>query len=153
MATEPSPAIDQECVEGYLFHRPPLRILIFRRPPQRGSIWAPVSGKVEVVDADYLSALRRELIEETGFDQVKRIFPLDWEVIFPSEGQRWRLHAFGVELDEARPPTLSAEHEEFAWLPADEASRRLHYPDNREALARLLSYIDRASSPNGSPNV
>ncbi|MGA7923345.1 MAG: NUDIX domain-containing protein [Thermoplasmata archaeon] len=153
MASEPPPSIDQECVEGYVFHRPPLQILLFRRPPDRGNIWAPVSGKVEATDSDYPSALRRELLEETGFDQVNRVFPLDWEVIFPMEGQRWRLHAFGVELHKVSVPTLSSEHAEFAWLSADDASRRLHYPDNREALARLLAFLDREGPPKAPPTV
>ena len=138
--------IDQECVEGYLFHRPPFRLLLLRRPPSRGRIWVPVSGKVEATDADYSSALAREVREETGFGSYVRIFPLDWEVLFEGpDGARWRLHAFGVELDRAVAPVLSSEHEAFEWVTAEEALHKLHYEDNREAVRRLRDIV--AASP------
>jgi len=59
--------ISKECVEGYLFAFPPLELLLFRRPPARGRIWVPVSGKVEPSDQDFRTALCREVEEETGF--------------------------------------------------------------------------------------
>jgi len=142
------PAIDQECVEGYLFVRAPLRILLLRRPPARGSIWAPVSGKVDAADASLESALRRELREETGFDAPEALLDLDWRVPFVGpDGRRWRLHAYGVELERPGAPVLSVEHVEFAWLPWDRARSRLHYEDNREAVDRLVA---RVASPHGS---
>jgi 8-oxo-dGTP pyrophosphatase MutT (NUDIX family) len=132
------PAIDQECVEGYLYVAAPRRLLLLRRPPDRGSIWAVVSGKVEPTDPDLASALRREVAEETGFVQVRRMFPLDWEVVFEGPtGGRWRLHGFGVELPVPAVPRLSPEHVAAEWVPFDEAERRLHYPDNRDAVGRL----------------
>jgi 8-oxo-dGTP pyrophosphatase MutT (NUDIX family) len=147
------PPIAQECVEGYVYCRAPPRLLILRRPPARGRIWAPVSGKVDPGDADYPSALRRELAEETGFREFARIFPLDWEVPFTGpDGRPWRLHAYGVELDAPEEPRLSDEHEAFAWVPMAEAIGRLHYEDNKEAVRRLV----RGLAPGGAfapPNV
>lgn len=135
-----SPAI-QECVEGYVYRRDPLRLLVLRRPPHRGNIWVPVSGKVEASDRDFEYALRRELAEETGFTEFRGFFSLDWEVTFDGPDHRpWRLHAFGVELDRERTPRLSEEHEAFEWVSPEEALHRLHYPDNREAVAKLLQH-------------
>jgi 8-oxo-dGTP pyrophosphatase MutT (NUDIX family) len=136
------PPIAQECVEGYLFASTPLRLLLLRRPPSRGQIWVPVSGKVDPADRDYPSALRRELAEETGFVAFRRFFDLDWEVVFEgAPGKPWRLHAFAVELDRPLPPRLSDEHEAYAWVSAREALARLHYSDNRDAVGRLLERI------------
>jgi 8-oxo-dGTP pyrophosphatase MutT (NUDIX family) len=112
-----------------------------------------VSGKVDPGDRDYPSALRRELGEETGWHDFLRVFPLGWEVPFTGPDDRlWRLHAFGVELDGPRPPTLSAEHEAFEWLPFSAAIERLHYEDNREAVRRLAAILDRPADAQ-PPNV
>ncbi len=138
----PDPVIARECVEGYLFAASPLALLIFRRPPARGRIWVPVSGKVEPADADLESALRRELREETGLVAPRRVLSLDWHVPFPADnGETWRLHAYAVEVDPGFAPRLSAEHEAAEWVAPDEARRRLHYEDNRAAVDRLLAAI------------
>ncbi|HUI38638.1 MAG TPA: NUDIX domain-containing protein [Thermoplasmata archaeon] len=148
MAGEPR-EVEQECVEAYLFHGRPPRLLVLRRPPVRGSLWVPVSGKVEATDPDFESALRRELREETGFRHPTRVFPLDWDVEFDGpDGRRWRLHAFGVELPEEATPELSPEHDAFAWVDADEARARLHYEDNREAVVQLIARLGR-ETPGG----
>ena len=137
MSAELGP-VARECVEGYVFVPHPFRVLVLRRPPGRGGFWVPVSGKVEPEDADWEAALRRELREETGFDAPRRIDPLDWHVPFrASNGEVWRLHAYSVELERTAPPTLSDEHDAFAWVEPEEAIRRLHFEDNREAVRRL----------------
>jgi 2-(3-amino-3-carboxypropyl)histidine synthase len=139
-------AVDQECVEGYLFARSPLRVLLFRRPPKRGRIWVPVSGKVDPKDRDLVSALRRELAEETGLDESRSPASLDWSVRFEGpDGRRWRLHSFGVEVPSTFVPRLSREHDAFAWLEPERARERLYYSDNREALDRLLDRVARES--------
>lgn len=136
------PRIAQECIEGYIFLRDPLRILLFRRRPSRGRIWVPIQGKVDPSDRSLHAALYRELAEETGFQTFRSVAPLRWVVRFRGlDGKLWRLHAFSVELPQRRRPRLNEEHEAFAWLEAPEALRRLHFPDNRVALRRLLRRI------------
>ena len=138
----PTEPIARECVEGYLFATGPFELLIFRRPPARGRFWVPISGKVEPSDADLESALRRELLEETGLDRPRRVVPLDWHVPFRADnGESWRLHAYAVEVDHDFVPRLSAEHESAEWVGPDEARRRLHFPDNQEAVVRLLARV------------
>ncbi len=141
--TEPPGEIHRECVEGYLFATPPFEILLFRRPPSRGRIWVPVSGKTEPGDRDFESALARELKEETGLVAPVRTFPLDWHVTFTADnGETWRLHAYGVEVPRSFRPRLSAEHEAWGWFAAAEAAELLHYPDNREAAALLVRSLE-----------
>lgn len=137
------PPIDREVVEGYLYAADPLRLLLFRRPPERGGIWVPISGKVEPTDPTFEAALRRELREETGLEDARALFPLEWEVTFdaPNAKEVWRLHAFGVEVPAGWTPTLSPEHDAFEWVTVSEAVGRLHYGDNREALARLVERL------------
>jgi 8-oxo-dGTP pyrophosphatase MutT (NUDIX family) len=146
---EPEGPVARECVEGYLFSRPPLRLLIFRRPPSRGLIWVPISGKVEPADPDLEAALRRELSEETGLPRPRSVTSLDWHVRFRADnGEVWRLHAYAVEVPALFEPRLSAEHEASAWVDPDEAKRRLHYEDNRAAVDRLVRQFGPAVSPN-----
>jgi lipoyl(octanoyl) transferase len=141
VAEAPGP-VARECVEGYLFARPSLELLLFRRPPARGRIWVPISGKVDPGDAGFEAALRRELEEETGLARPVDVLPLDWHVTFRADnGETWRLHAFAVEVPREFRPRLSSEHEAFEWVSPDEAVRRLHYPDNREAIPVLLRRI------------
>lgn len=146
MAAAPGP-IDRECVEGYLYAVDPIEILLFRRPAARGHIWVPISGKVEPTDPDLESALRRELAEETGLARPRRLVALDWHVPFRADnGETWRLHAYAVEVERTFVPHLSAEHETAEWVTPDVAAERLHYQDNREAVARLLERIAPAPS-------
>ena len=137
--SDPLGPVVRECVEGYLYAEPPLELLLFRRPPTRGRIWVPISGKVDPSDADLESALRRELEEETALSAPVAVEPLDWHVPFRADnGETWRLHAYGVRVDRAFRPRLSPEHESYEWVPPEEAVRRLHYEDNREAVLRLV---------------
>lgn len=148
------PAIDQECVEAYLFVRNPLQVLVLRRPPRRGRIWVPVSGKVDPSDATPEDAIQREVSEETRLGGHGPPIPLDWQVRFEGpDGRRWRLHAYAVELGEALEPTLSDEHDDFAWLSPAAARDRLYFSDNRAALDRLVERLDRIPpAPVGPQN-
>ncbi len=140
--------VAQECVEGYLFATPPLELLVFRRPPSRGSIWVPVSGKVDSTDPDLPSALRRELAEETGLRDTGELMDLDWQVRFEGPDHRtWRLHAFGAPVPRSFSPALSAEHDASEWVSVGEARRRLHYEDNRAAVDRLVERLGSARPP------
>jgi lipoyl(octanoyl) transferase len=135
----PGEPVARECVEGYLFREPPFELLLLRRPPARGSIWVPVSGKVDPGDVSLEAAVRREVAEETGLETPRRVFPLDWSVPFRADnGEVWRLHAFGVEVPPEFSPKLSPEHEAWEWAGLRAALDRLHYPDNREAAARVF---------------
>lgn len=140
--------VDQECVEGYIYVAAPLALLLLRRPPARGGFWVPVSGKVDPTDPDFASALRREVVEETGFVPVRPVEPLDWSVRFEGpDGGRWRLHAFAIELDARYAPALSPEHDAYRWSSLAEAQSTLHFPDNREAARRLLDRLVGRPSP------
>jgi len=145
---DPLGPVTRECVEGYLFAAPPLALLLFRRPPSRGRIWVPVSGKVETGDGDFRSALCRELEEETGLtSRPEELIDLDWHVPFVADnGETWRLHAFALRVPRTFLPRLSPEHEGAEWVPVEVALRRLHFEDNRQAVERLRARAFRSPS-------
>jgi lipoyl(octanoyl) transferase len=138
-------------VEGYLFVRQPFKVLLFRRPPSRGRIWVPISGKVDPEDRNYSTALRREIREETGLTRFRRVTPLRWVYRWRGTDRGiWRLHAFAVELPSRRFPRLSPEHDAFEWLEPSVAVKRLHYRDNRAALRRLMRAVHHGPGPRKS---
>jgi len=139
VAAGASGPVARECVEAYLYANPPLEILVFRRPPARGRIWVPVSGKVDPGDRDFPAAIVRELEEETGLRaRTEELLDLDWHVPFTADnGETWRLHAFALRVPRSFEPRLSAEHEAAEWLSFEEAVHRLHFEDNRAAVLRL----------------
>jgi len=98
--------------------------------------WRMVGGKIEPGEAAWQAALR-ELREETGRDPVRA-----WTVPSVNAFYEWQtdqlnlIPAFAAELD--ADPALDDEHTAFAWLPAEDAASRLHWPEQR----RLLHLID-----------
>ncbi|MDE2045481.1 MAG: NUDIX domain-containing protein [Thermoplasmata archaeon] len=134
----------QPCVEGFVFVRSPFRLLLLKRTAMRGGFWQSVSGRVEPSDPSLEAAVRREVREETQFTKVGPVIDLHWEYVFEGRHHRpWKVHAFGVEVPDARPPVISSEHEAYRWCRSGEALATLFWPDNREALRRLLAVVGR----------
>lgn len=129
-----------DCVEGYVFARGPPRFLLLKRSPARGGFWQSVSGRVETWDPSFRDAVVREVREETGFTDLRSVDDLGWGLEFPGpvSGRPLRSHCFSVEVPSPRPPRLSDEHVEHRWCTTGEALSLLYWPDNREALRRLL---------------
>ncbi|MEQ1871465.1 MAG: NUDIX domain-containing protein [Vicinamibacterales bacterium] len=131
---------------------------VFRR--REMEMWQAVSGGGEGAETP-LDAARRETREETGIDSSDGWVRLDAQAsipssVFGSAGQ-WPLdlfvvpeYAFGVRVAEPAV-TLSAEHRECAWLPFDEAHRRLTWDSNRVALWELNCRV-RGLSPREAPD-
>lgn len=120
---------------------PQLEILLLKRPPERGSLWQPVTGKVEPEDTDTLAAARRELAEETGIRIRGDLEDLDYEFRFSKKGTPVRERLLAACVEAPAPVTLSPEHVDFAWLPPDAARDRLEWEIHRRGLGRLLQRL------------
>lgn len=128
--------------------------LVLRRAPGRlyAGTWRTVGGKIETGETAWQAALR-ELHEETGHAPGPRDTPGDgafWTVPSVNTFYEWThdrinlVPAFAAEL--AADPVLCAEHDAFAWLPAEDAAARLAWPEPRRLLA-LAEATRRAGVP------
>ncbi len=114
-----------------------------RKPP---GFWQSVTGSLEWGELPDQAA-RREVIEETGitagvlknlhWTQIYEILPAFGRVYAPGITHN-RENAFALKLESRVPVALSpAEHEQFRWLPADEALATASSHTNRAVIQHL----------------
>ncbi|HUN65641.1 MAG TPA: NUDIX domain-containing protein [Bacteroidota bacterium] len=123
------------CVFRFAGNRP--EYLLLRRvddEPLYPGLWQYITGSLEEGERAADGALR-ELREETGFVPVGF-----WRAPYVHSFYDDRYDAiqavplFAAQAAPGQAPRLSAEHDEFLWLSAGEASRKLVWPGQREGL-------------------
>ena len=104
-------------------------------------LWQFVTGSIEEGEHAAVAA-KRELKEETGFEPLSM-----WVVPYVNSFYDNRRDAifldpvFAAEVEHGTEPILSAEHEEFEWLPHEKARQCLVWPGQREALRIVQEYF------------
>ena len=114
--------------------------LVAHRSPEGGAYWHAIAGGVEEGE-EWEAAAVRELREETGLE-VERLGPIgeytyareEWE---STPGLKVEVHAFLVDVPAGWEPTLDHEHDEYRWLPRDEAAMLLFWPEPAALLRSL----------------
>lgn len=125
--------------------------LLLRRLPSRGGFWQGVTGGVEGQES-LADAARRELIEETRLLPIM-LQSIDYSYSYPmDEGLRQshpeaseiEEHVFFAQVDgESEPLIDPEEHDRFIWCGLEEAIGLLHWPENKDALARVEEHLRR----------
>lgn len=141
------PHITSRFVDCHVFRHTPEGqeewLMLRRAPGFLGGSWQMVSGTIEGAEKAYQCA-QRELHEETGLrplhfyqaSYVNRFYLAATDEIVLSP-------VFAAEVDPEAEVRLSGEHTEFAWVPWQEAMRRLPWPGQRKALAVIREqFID-----------
>jgi 8-oxo-dGTP pyrophosphatase MutT (NUDIX family) len=118
--------------------------LLLRRAadePVHPGIWQIITGTAHERETA-LAAARRELQEET------LLTPLHfWVVPHVTSFYDHRRDAvmmipfFAAQTERAKEPTLSREHDDYTWLPLDQALRRLVWPGQRQGVEVVSQYI------------
>jgi 8-oxo-dGTP pyrophosphatase MutT (NUDIX family) len=114
--------------------------LVALRSQKSGGYWHTIAGTVESGEA-YRAAALRELHEETGLAAAE-LLPLGeftyvrepWE---EEPGLRVHVRAYLVDVERAWEPELNEEHDEYRWLPREEAAELLYWPEPAALLRSL----------------
>ena len=120
-------------------------LLLHRAPnTQYAGQWRMVGGKIEAGEAAWEAGLR-EVKEETGHAPSQF-----WTVPSVNTFYEWQadrinlIPAFAAALP--NDPVLDDEHDDFVWLPAQEAARRLAWPE-QQRLLRVADQLLRDGIP------
>jgi 8-oxo-dGTP pyrophosphatase MutT (NUDIX family) len=104
--------------------------LVVHRSPQNEAYWHQIAGGVESGET-FAEAAVRELREETGLDA--RVDPLDC----PFQYDGIRVETFIADAPPDWEPMLDWEHDEYRWLPREEAAELLFWPEPAALLRSL----------------
>ena len=130
-------------VEAIIFRRNSNRIeyLLLKRLPERNGFWQPVTGGVEEGET-LTEALRREIREETGIENLVRVIEDIYYFEF-SDPNLNKEYVFGVEVASTEVVVLDGEeHSEYRWCGIKDALQLLSWKENKEALEKLNTILD-----------
>jgi len=120
-----------------------LFLLLKRRKDEKlyPGIWQYITGSIEEKEKAADAAIR-ELKEETGFSpQNFWVVPHVNAFYDPDYDSMNLLALFAAQVRPGEEPLLSSEHEEFLWLPLNEALNKLVWPGQREGLRIVQDHI------------
>jgi dATP pyrophosphohydrolase len=129
-------------VEAIIFRRNSNRIeyLLLKRLPERNGFWQPVTGGVEEGET-LTEALRREIREETGIENLVRVIEDIYYFEF-SDPNLNKEYVFGVEVSSTEVVVLDGEeHSEYKWCSIKDALQLLNWKENKEALEKLNTML------------
>ncbi len=116
--------------------------LLLKRTPERGGFWQPVTGGIQEGEG-FLEAAKRELLEETGIDEVKKWFEdvHSFEFEF-NGGHGWtKEHVFAAQVSPEAEAVMSDEHSQMKWCGLEEALELLKYESNKEGFRKLAERL------------
>ena len=138
-------------IEAILFKRADgeIQYLLLKRIPRSGEFWQPITGGLEEGET-VMEALKREIREETGIENIIRIIDdvhyfefrdLPFIEYLKKQGQTCEYlkeYVFGVEVALNEVVNFDREeHSEYRWCVFEEALSLMKWRENKEALKKL----------------
>lgn len=115
-----------------------IELLMLQRPEGHrfAGAWQTVGGHIEEKQGETAwEAALRETEEETGL-QVKRWFRIDRPESFynPENDTIYLVPAFAALVAAGAEPTISNEHQDWRWQPAEEAAQSVDWAAMRDSI-------------------
>lgn len=98
-------------------------LFLHRTQSKRSNMWGLPGGTNELSETPW-TACEREIQEEIGFVEIKKILPLER---FCSRDLRFEYHTYLCLVDLEFAPTLNHEHDGYAWVAYKKWPQPLHY--------------------------
>jgi 8-oxo-dGTP pyrophosphatase MutT (NUDIX family) len=108
--------------------------------------WDYVKGHIESGESER-ETIMREAAEETGLSDLKLAegFLQKMEYFFTFEGQKiFKIVNFRLAETFSQDIVLSDEHNDFAWLPFDEAYKALSFDNAKKVLAAANEFLHKS---------
>jgi bis(5'-nucleosidyl)-tetraphosphatase len=105
--------------------------------------WGFPKGKIERGESKQAAALR-EIKEETGLDSsITEGFEYPVTYFFRDKNKQLikKVVYFFVGYAPSKQVTLSAEHDDYVWLPYDQALEQISYTNDRHVLEKAAAFL------------
>jgi len=115
--------------------------LLIKRVPDDGGFWQPVTGGIEEGE-DVGTSLLREVAEETGVTNILHVSRELHRTVWDYNGGEGSDLVHAVQVHHESEIVLNPlEHNQYDWLPFEQALARLYFDGNKESMRIVYKYI------------
>ena len=105
--------------------------------------WGFIKGHIEEGEKE-IDTIRREAFEEAGLTDLQFVFGfrerIEYDYFYNGE-KRHKIVYYYLAETKQKDIRLSYEHTDFAWLPYEQALKRITYDSDRKVLEKAHKYL------------
>jgi 8-oxo-dGTP pyrophosphatase MutT (NUDIX family) len=132
-------------VQVWIF-TPEKKCLLLKTNEDRGGFWQPVTGSLESDEntdpKGWAKGALREATEETGLSFVGPMEDCQYSFTFQSARGPVEERVFANTVEKLKAPKIDPkEHEDYAWVTAEQAEKKIKFDSNKAGLKAALKQI------------